>query len=167
MKLFRVCAILVCVITGCDAASTDASALLSSNDVTGFATPVATPGAEASVPRVALDVGDVLAPRCDDLEDPACCPVGQTLDCSGQCALPQWELSDGTCQSRWDCATFDFDGGDCLGSDACREGMMQDCFGRCVSSRVLGNGFCNPTLDCDEHAFDGGDCQALNVEDGA
>lgn len=89
-----------------------------------------------------------------ETQDETACPEGEVEDCSGGCLPERW-IGDGLCQERFDCATLNYDDGDC---GDCPSGEILDCSGGCVPERWLGDGTCQVRLDCAATSNDDGDC---------
>jgi hypothetical protein len=112
--------------------------------------------------------------------DPACtsssggCAAGELLDCSGNCSFSAY-LGDGLIcddgvqfSSDFDCAQYNYDGGDCSSSGNCPAEEVEDCNGNCVPTDWIGDSYCDSGaydhngvyiyLDCPSFNNDAGDC---------
>jgi hypothetical protein len=105
----------------------------------------------------------------EGVPDCSCIELSMEEDCLGICSsmplssqVGNGICDDGSAGSHLNCATFDFDGGDCDTTSVCPGGGVADCVGDCWPSDliglVLGDGVCHEFLECVEWNFDEGDC---------
>ena len=129
-----------------------------------------------------------------DDDDAGGCGPDEVEDCNGNCA-PENGIGDGTCDDgvyEWPeggplidfkCGEFNYDDGDCAGSDddddaGCPGGEIEDCNGNCAPAEWVGDGYCDDgayehpegsgiyiDLNCEDFEYDGGDCEPADCED--
>ena len=106
--------------------------------------------------------------RCDQVNDCAdgsdesgcvftddCSMPYEAIACDGGCA-PAWRLGNDECDTAFNCAEANWDGGDC--QVACAAGEVTACDGSCIAFSNVADGACDEALDCEAFAYDGGDC---------
>jgi len=79
----------------------------------------------------------------------------EAIACDGGCA-PAWRLGNDECDTAFNCAEANWDGGDC--QVACAAGEVTACDGSCIAFSNVADGACDEALDCEAFAYDGGDC---------
>ncbi|QQR86112.1 MAG: S8 family serine peptidase [Flavobacteriales bacterium] len=147
--------------------------------------------ANIAAPGQACDDGDpatsndVLTASCICLGNSGNCPPGEVEDCNGNCAPIDW-VGDGTCDDgsfEWEgnviffnCAEYNFDGGDCANcvAEVC-DGMDNDCDGQVDENYIWyvdadGDGYGQPATEaivCTDpgpgFTQSGGDCDDTNA----
>jgi hypothetical protein len=89
--------------------------------------------------------------------------VEGVYDCDMECTTYTTWIGDSMCDSRFECADTDWDGGDCdIGPGyACTDDVggegIADCDGGCIAD-TLGDTTCDAAFECAETDWDGGDC---------